>query len=319
MSSFRKIEQNIKHFFPNGCRHVIGWGREESGRRAVEVSTQVNKPFMLLADGFICSSGCSGEESPKFSIVKDGMGIYYDSLTSSWLESRLNSKERFYDSQIVRAEELIANIVLYGISKYNDSIALPEDSGFIDPEKTNILIAAQPKDSKSLIHGQGHAFSGEDIVRAAIEENKGAEIYLKLHPDVIKQNKESDIDLESLPDSVHVIAENYNPIRLLKHFDKVYTKTSHIGIEALMLGIDVVCFGTPFYAGWGLTDDRVLNPHRVKKRSLNELVHAAYVEYSYYGNPYTGESIEVEDVVRFVMDVNHQKALIEKSALKKVC
>jgi len=53
-----------------------------------------------------------------------------------------------------------------------------------------------------------------------------------------------------------IIEENVNPISLLKHFTKVYTKTSGMGFEALLCGCECVCFGMPFYAGWGVTTDK---------------------------------------------------------------
>ena len=42
---------------------------------------------------------------------------------------------------------------------------------------------------------------------------------------------------------------------LLDQVDCVSTITSLTGFEALLRGKDVVCFGAPFYAGWGLTTD----------------------------------------------------------------
>jgi capsular polysaccharide export protein len=35
-----------------------------------------------------------------------------------------------------------------------------------------------------------------------------------------------------------------------------------MGFEALLWGRPVHCFGMPFYAGWGLTHDRLLPPAR---------------------------------------------------------
>ncbi|MDZ7708952.1 MAG: hypothetical protein U5K36_01625 [Roseovarius sp.] len=38
--------------------------------------------------------------------------------------------------------------------------------------------------------------------------------------------------------------------------DEVWTMTSLLGFEALLRGVRVTTTGAPFYAGWGLTDDR---------------------------------------------------------------
>lgn len=50
---------------------------------------------------------------------------------------------------------------------------------------------------------------------------------------------------------VRVIAADCAPLSLLAGADVVYTVTSQMGFEALMLGKEVHCFGMPFYAGWG--------------------------------------------------------------------
>ncbi len=49
------------------------------------------------------------------------------------------------------------------------------------------------------------------------------------------------------------------------------------GFEALMAGAHVVTWGRGWYAGWGLTEDRV-QPARSHPASLLQLVHAAYLE-----------------------------------------
>ncbi len=57
--------------------------------------------------------------------------------------------------------------------------------------------------------------------------------------------KESDIKLDEVPKSISIISENINPIMLLVYFDRVYTKTSGMGMEALILGKEVFCYGMP--------------------------------------------------------------------------
>ena len=42
---------------------------------------------------------------------------------------------------------------------------------------------------------------------------------------------------------------------LLTVVDEVHVLTSLTGFEALLRGKMVICYGQPFYAGWGLTND----------------------------------------------------------------
>ncbi|XSZ47618.1 hypothetical protein ACP8HZ_04060 [Francisella noatunensis] len=65
--------------------------------------------------------------------------------------------------------------------------------------------------------------------------------------------KQSDIDIANIPENIAVITENINPVSLLKHFDKVYTKTSGMGFKSVSLQAVILClFGMPYYAGCGV-------------------------------------------------------------------
>ncbi|MBD3798215.1 MAG: capsule polysaccharide transporter, partial [Campylobacterales bacterium] len=138
---------------------------------------------------------------------------------------------------------------------------------------------------------------------AAIEENPNAKIYIKIHPDVLSGKKKSDIDLDALDGRVQVLTENVNPISLLKYFDKVYTKTSGMGFEALLVGCECVCFGMPFYAGWGVTDDRSKCERRKRKLSVEEIFAAAYILYTRYHNPYTNKPSDIFDTIETIVQM----------------
>ena len=59
------------------------------------------------------------------------------------------------------------------------------------------------------------------------------------------------------------------------------------GFEALLLGKSVYCFGMPFYAGWGLTQDSKPCERRNVQVSLAQLVAAALICYPRYLDPVT--------------------------------
>src|SRR5262249_24023431 len=66
---------------------------------------------------------------------------------------------------------------------------------------------------------------------------------------------------------------------------RLYTATSLAGLEALALGVPVSCFGRPFYAGWGLADDRATLPRRTARPTLEQFIAAAYERYPRYIDP----------------------------------
>ncbi|WP_440136023.1 capsular polysaccharide export protein, LipB/KpsS family, partial [Escherichia coli] len=88
----------------------------------------------------------------------------------------------------------------------------------------------------------------------------------------------------------------------------VYTVSSQVGFEALLLGKKVYCFGMPFYAGWGLTHDskkcarrqEAMSVYGFSSISLPQLVAAALIRYPYYFDPILEKCCEVEDVIDII-------------------
>ncbi len=117
---------------------------------------------------------------------------------------------------------------------------------------------------------------------------------------VLAGKKESDIKLDEVPNSISTISENINPVMLLEYFDRVYTKTSGMGMEALILEKEVFCYGMPFYAGWGLTHDKIKIERRGKRLSIYELFAGAYILYTKYYNPYIDKKADILDILEFI-------------------
>ncbi len=95
--------------------------------------------------------------------------------------------------------------------------------------------------------------------------------------------------------------DNVNPWSLIEAVDKVYVVTSQMGLEGLLARREVVCFGAPFYAGWGLTDDRVAILRRKARPSLEQLFAAIYFDYSRYISPETCREISFEAAVDWLI------------------
>lgn len=282
------------------CGTFYGWGRKRSGQKAVELARKCGTSFVLLEDGFIRSLGLGVDSSPSFSIVEDDVGIYYDATAPSRLENILNTYDFALDETLMRtACEAMALIRKHRISKYNNAYGVPD--GYFGDDTKRVLIVAQTAGDASLHYGMGDLFSTDEMIDAAIVENPGAEVWLKIHPDVLSSKKVSDIDIESARTKCRIIEDNFNPISLLEYFDTVYTKTSQMGFEALIMGKKCVCFGIPFYAGWGITDDRVTCERRKRRLTVEEVFAAAYILYTRYHNPYTNSPSDILDTIRAIV------------------
>ncbi|MDL0089942.1 capsular polysaccharide biosynthesis protein [Campylobacter gastrosuis] len=311
-STSKRLIKNAKNFFdikPVGIFKNLknatfyGWGYKKSGLNAINLAKKHNGSFTLLEDGFIRSLGLS--DTPSFSIVSDDIGIYYNAQIPSKLENLLNSYE-FDENLLNTAKKAINLIKTHNISKYNHAKPCPDN--LFKSDKKNVLIIAQTKNDASLTFGLADNFSTTQMIDDAVKENPNANIYLKIHPDVINGLKESDINLDQIPKNVKILQDDFNPISLLKHFIKVYTKTSQMGFEALILGLECVCYGMPFYAGWGVSIDKIKCARRKKQRSIEEIFAAAYILYTTYKNPYNGKNLDI------IQTINEIIALKEKEA-----
>lgn len=169
-----------------------------------------------------------------------------------------------------------------------------------DGRAGRVLVVDQTAGDASIHYGLASEATFVEMLDAAVRENPGAEVWVKTHPDVLAGKKKGCLDAARSRTDVRWMVENWHPHALLKHFDRVYVVTSQMGFDALLLGKPVTCFGMPFYAGWGLTDDRLECERRTARRSLVELVAAAYLQYARYIKPETGEPGTFFDVAEFI-------------------
>ncbi len=284
-----------------------GWGRKKSGRFALGCKNIFGGTLTLYEDGFIRSVGLGVEDSPSFSVVEDNVGIYYDAIVPSQLENILNtynfSSDRTLMQAAIEAMELIKE---QHISKYNNAPNVDTEFrikyGMTKVDNNEkILIVAQTSGDSSLDYGLAGKFSTKQMIDDATCENPKASLYLKIHPDVLSGKKNSDICIDDIPINCTIIDKDINPISLLKNIDKVYTKTSGMGMEALILGKTVVCYGLPYYAGWGLTQDKQSCHRRTKKLTIEELFAGAYILYTQYYNPYSQKKFDIIETIKSIM------------------
>ena len=278
---------------------LVGWGRKSNTEKAILKAQQHRMPYLTLEDGFIRSIGLGREGKQSLSMIVDQKGIYYDATKASDLENMLNdSNKRFSSEQRATAQTAITLILKHQISKYNSAKNAPED--LFPKEEKHILIVDQVANDASLAYG-APGFNLDALISAAIDENPGAKIHIKLHPENIAGLRAGLFQHTLNNPRLHLISEDYNPYSILKFMDKIYVATSQMGFEALMLGKKVICFGSPYYAGWGLTDDRVTIQRRFTRRSFEELFIAAYILYSRYVNPLTGKRCEILEALQFLI------------------
>lgn len=292
----------------------IGWGAKRSGKHAEFLSKIRNRGCLLLEDGFLRSYG-TGDRFPPLALVEDSLGIYYDSTRPSSLESLLESSVDLLAGIAKDVERARSLILASELSKYNHAPSL--DEGFIKHlDRSKVLVVDQTWGDQSVILGNANADTFQFMLEAAKRENPHSDIYVKTHPEVSSGKKKGYLTAVKGDERTVVLRHPINPLSLIKQMDRVYVVTSHMGFEALLAGKKVSCFGMPYYAGWGVTDDRQTCPRRKRQRSVLEIFAAAYFHYTHYLNPKTHQRGTIFDVIEFLRE---QKNRADAQGGRTIC
>ncbi|HWA73939.1 MAG TPA: capsular polysaccharide biosynthesis protein [Polyangiaceae bacterium] len=294
---------------------VAGWGHKPTARAAREFARTHGVPYLALEDGFLRSVGLGGSEPP-LSLVLDDLGIYYDAGGPSRIEQLLAEEPRLLEDSalLARANRLRKRLVETGVSKYNQGKdALPAELQGSEPY---VLVADQTFDDASVSLGLASAESFERMLAAARTEHPGARLVIKVHPDTLAGKKRGYLARRPPDPDTLVIAENITPQRMLAGARHAYVCTSQLGFEALLSGVPVTCFGAPFYAGWGLTDDRQNVARRGRKLTIDALAAAALLLYPRYVHPISGEPCEAEEVLEHLA---LQRTVLAENRRRFVC
>jgi capsular polysaccharide export protein len=264
----------------------------KSDRRLMRWANTGATDATLVEDGFLRSRGLGADLVAPLSLVLDDVGIYYDATRPSGLENLINRAADLTDFERARAAALIVRLLDAGLSKYNLARPTPIDI----PKGRRILVPGQVEDDASIRLGCTDTATNRTLLQAARAANPAAIIAYKPHPDV-----EAGLRPGAVPDALQwadIVLADVDPIAALDHVDEVWTMTSLIGFEALLRNKKVTCLGMPFYAGWGLTDDRALPiPRRHARVDIVALAHAALIAYPRYFDPITGLPCPVEVIV----------------------
>ncbi|MCB9659674.1 MAG: hypothetical protein H6726_18650 [Sandaracinaceae bacterium] len=276
---------------------MVGWGRKPNTQAARAMAEKRGVPFLTLEDGFVRSVGLGVSGAPPWSIVVDDVGIYYDATRPSRLEVMLEESGELDDAALLaRARRCMDRMRQARISKYNASPVV--DLG--PRTRPRVLVVDQTPGDLSLKLGLAPGRGVVELVEAALAERPDAEIIVKTHPDVVAGRRGESPSRVLQHARVRLVTAAANPIAMLEQVDEVFVMTSLLGFEALLMGLPVTCFGAPFYAGWGVTTDRVATPRRNTKRSVEQIFAAAYLRYARYVDPVTGAPAELERVIEHV-------------------
>lgn len=251
-------------------------------------------PVVQIEDGFLRSNGLGAECRPPLSLVIDTCGIYFDPRTPSDLEQILT--HRHFDAALTaRADALVASIIARGVTKYNlpptgKNLQLPSD-------RRIVLVPGQVEDDLSVQLGGAGITTNLQLLQRARQREPEAYIIYKPHPDVQAGHRLGYYPDAQLYRYADAVVTDYPIAPLLARVEAVHVLTSQTGFEALLRGREVIVYGQPFYAGWGLTKD--INPpsRRGRRLTVAELAAGSLILYPHYIDPLTQVPCTPETVV----------------------
>ncbi|MCL1126190.1 capsular polysaccharide biosynthesis protein [Shewanella surugensis] len=293
----RPLSRHNHHDLSEQSDALVGWGMKPNAMKLKALSKELCCRFIHLEDGFIGYTGHPNAQGKAVSMIADKVGIYYDARQPSTLEQLINTP---CDGETrIRAEKLAEQIVQCGITKYNcypeynAHHQLPDHLINALKGENMVLIVDQVSGDQSIA---GALATPDDFLRmleSAHQRYPNAKLVVRTHPDTRLGRKSgilAKITSHALPDYLinKIIIESSpcHPHALIRAAKALFTVSSQMGFEALLLNKPVHCFGMPFYAGWGLTiDDK--HCHRRQQVALPQLIAAALIQYPLYFDPVT--------------------------------
>jgi len=277
----------------------IGWGNKPSGRKAVKLAKQSGSHFLLLEDAFIRSYApqtVSGEQT--LGLILDDKTIYYDASNESRLENLIKQNCQ-NPSAADNGQKLINQLSTRQICKYNN---YDPHLGNLPPALKHgefVLVVDQTWQDLSVSGAGATDTSFTRMLEAAIDENPGRIIVVKLHPEVLAGKKKGYLKDLAIKYGCTLLTDNINPWQMFDHVSTVYTVSSQLGFDALMAGCKVRCFAIPFYAGWGLTGDELKSPQRSGfSPTVQQIADAALNKYARYLDAYNAVPCSVATTIK---------------------
>lgn len=230
---------------------VAVWGHSPYAGRGEAVAEATSAPLVRVEDAFLRSVHPGRDGEPPLGLVIDPVGMHFASEHPSALERLLRDHPLDDTALLNRARGGIARLREARLSKYNAF-----DTGLDGPAPGYILVIDQTRGDASVTQGRADANTFREMLYWAQEDNPAARIVIRSHPETAAGHRPGYFGPEDETDRISLLTEPVDPWTLLEGAVGVYCVSSQLGFEAILMGHRPAVFGQPFYAGWGLTDDR---------------------------------------------------------------
>jgi len=268
------------------------WGQSPYAARGEAVAARCNVPLVRIEDAFLRSLHPGRLGEPPLGLLVDHRGVHFDGRHPSDLEHLLKTHPLDDTALLERARGGIARMQDTHLTKY--SATLPDAEV---PAPGYVLVIDQTRNDASVRASGGDRARFLEMLCVAREENPGARILLKLHPETQAGLRAGHFRNDDAQGPIEIYDGTASPWVLLEGAIRVYTLSSQMGFEAILAGHRPRVFGLPFYAGWGLTEDEVVLPRRGRNLTRAQLCAGAMILYPKWYDPYRSQAATFEDVL----------------------
>lgn len=251
----------LRFGLPGAGDGVTVWGRSPRAARGEAVAARYGARLVRIEDAFLRSVRPGRAGDAPLGVLIDPYGVHFDGSGPSLIE-RIAARDPLDDSQLLqRARDGMARLQAAELSKYNlhDPACAPPEAGYV-------LVVDQTRGDASIRHSGASEAVFAQMLAEARDAHPAARIVVKVHPETALGLRRGHYAATNLPPGVTLLADPVSPWALLAGAVAVYTVSSQLGFEAILAGHRPHVFGQPFYAGWGLTEDR--HSFARRKRSL---------------------------------------------------
>ena len=269
---------------PGPQDRIAVWGHSPYAARGEAMARQTGATLVRIEDAFLRSVHPGRDGEPPLGLVIDSRGMHYDPAQPSDLEVLLATHPLDDTALLDAARGAMARLAEADLSKYN-----AHDPQAPLPAPGYVLIIDQTRGDAAVTQGRADSNTFREMLFHATQDNPGARIVIKTHPETVAGHRAGYFDADTLAlapgADITLLSAPVSPRALLEGAVAVYTVSSQMGFEAILAGHRPHVFGQPFYAGWGLSEDFTPVTRRQRRLTRAQLFAAAMILYPVWYDP----------------------------------
>lgn len=282
----------LRFGLPRAGDGVAVWGASPTAWRGEAIAARRAAPLVRIEDAFLRSLRPGRMGDAPLGLLVDPRGVHFDPAAPSALEHLLATDPLDNSNLLARARDGYARIRHLDLSKYNI-----HDPDLPLPPPGYVLVVDQTAGDASVRASGATQATFDEMLATAREAHPHAPIVIKTHPETANGLRPGHFGAAHVGPGVTLLTDPVSPWGLLDGAIAVHTVSSQLGFEAILAGHKPQVWGQPFYAGWGLTQDRIPPPRRGRVLTRNQLFAAAMILAPVWYDPARDRLCSFEDTL----------------------